>query len=78
MKFQIDFNERNDDKFLIDVLGCYLVPTGSTKYPPFEVLMIDLKDFNDLKDILEKVDNKFGCLSSAIISYDPATIYIDF
>ena len=58
MKFQIDFNDTNynNDKFLIDKLGAYYIPTGSDKYPPFEVLEIEVEDFNKLKDIIDIID----------------------
>jgi hypothetical protein len=79
MVFEIDFNDPNvtNDDFLINTLGAKLEPTGATKYPPFERLVINIKDFSELKDILDKVDKEFNCISSAIISYDPATIYIE-
>ena len=77
--FQIDFNAPNyyNDKFLIEKLGAYLVPTGSDKYPPFEVVEIDISGFEHLKLILETVDKEFNCISTALISFDPPTLYID-
>ena len=55
MKFEIDFNDSNkyDDNFLIDVLGAELESTGSTKYPPFERLVIEIEDFKHLEQILK-------------------------
>ena len=81
MKFEIEFNDSNynNDKFLIEELGAYYVPTGSQKYPPFEILQIEVENFEKLKTIMDKVDKKFkGRYASAVISFDPATLYIDF
>ena len=79
MKFQIDFNEcnRRDDNFLIDVLGAKVVETGSDKYPPFELLYLEVKDFEQIEEILNKVDTHYGGYYSAVISFDPPTIYLD-
>lgn len=79
MKFQIDFNEPkySNDKLLIEKLGAYYIPTGSNKYPPFEVLEIEVKDFDKLKDIIEILDRELKTYTSAVISFDPPTIYID-
>lgn len=79
MKFQIDFNktEYYDDKFLIEKLGAYKVPTNSKKYPPFEVLHIEVRDFKHLEEMLGIVDKEFGCFSDAVISFDPPTIFLD-
>jgi hypothetical protein len=79
MKFEIDFNDPNitNDDFLINTLGGKLEPTGATKYGPFERVMIEVKDFDELKEILDKVDKEFKVISSAVVSYDPPTIYIE-
>lgn len=79
MKFQIDFNDTNynNDKFLIDKLGAYYIPSGSDKYPPFEVLEIEVEDFDKLKDILDIIDREFNTYSSAEISFDPPTLFIN-
>ncbi len=79
MKFEIDFNDPNTSNvnLLVDILGGKLEPTGATKYGPSERVMIEVKDFDELKEILDKVDREFNSISSAIISYDPATIYIE-
>ena len=79
MKFQIDFNDthyQNDD--LLIKLGAKLVPTGSTKYPPFEVFQIEITSLDKLKDITETIDDELYAISSLVISFDPATIFIDF
>lgn len=79
MRFQIDFNEcnRRDDNFLIDVLGAEVVETGSRKYPPFELLYLEVRDFEHLEEILKTVDTHFGDYYSAVISFDSPTIYLD-
>jgi hypothetical protein len=78
MKFKIDFNKANynNDKLLIE-LGAYYVPTGSDKYPPFEELEIEVEDFDKLKDIIEFIDRELKTYSSAVISFDPPSIFID-
>ena len=79
MIFEIGFNDTNfnDDDFLIRELEAYWVDTGSTKYPPFEVLKVEVKDFKELEKMLEKVDKHYGDFYSAVISFNPATIYLD-
>ena len=79
MKFQICFNYSNyyNDKLLVDKLGAYYIPTGSDKYPPFEVLEIEVEDFDKLKDILDIIDGELMTYSSAEISFDPPTIFIN-
>ena len=79
MRFQIDFNsiKFNDDDFLIKELGAYWVDTKSVKYPPFQVLMIQLDGFRELEALLEKVDTHYGDFYSAVISFDSPAIYLD-
>lgn len=79
MIFEIDFNKIGyyNDKFLIEKLGAYKVPTNSKKYPTFEVLHIEVKDFEHLEEILNIVDKEFGGFSDGIISFDPPTIFLD-
>jgi hypothetical protein len=79
MKFQISFNDTNysNDKLLIDKLGAYYISTGSDKYPPFEVLEIEVEDFDKLKDILDIIDGELMTYSSAEISFDSPTIFIN-
>jgi hypothetical protein len=79
MVFEICFNKLGyyNDEFLIDKLGAYRVPSGSAKYPPFEILNIEIIDFEHLKEILDIVDKEFGGFSDAIISYDPPTLFLD-
>jgi hypothetical protein len=80
MKFEILFNDSNynNDEFLIEKLGAFYVPTGSDKYPPFEILQIEVEDFKKLEEITKIIDKEFNTYSSMIISFDPATLYIDF
>ena len=79
MRFEIDFDKIGyyNDEFLIEKLGAYKVSTNSKKYPPFEVLHIEVEDFKHLEKILKIVDEEFGGFSSAIISFDPPTIFLE-
>jgi hypothetical protein len=79
MVFTIDFNDINfnDDDFLVKELGAYWVDTGAIKYPPYEVLKIEVKDFRELERLLEKVDKHYNDIYSAVISFDPPTLYLD-
>ena len=72
MEFEINFNRKNDDKFLINKLGAYYL-----KNEDYPGLFIKIKDFEHLKELLEKVDKHFNSYYSAIISWDPPTIYLD-
>ena len=78
MKFEIQLNDTNyiNDELLIK-LGAYSVPTNSDKYPPFEILQIEVKDFENLKDILSEIDKELNRYASANIQFDPPTIFID-
>lgn len=79
MKFEIDFNSQdiNNDQWFIDNFGGVLVDTGSLKYPPFQKVMVEVGDFDELRDLLEEIDKSFNCISSAVISFDPPTVFID-
>jgi hypothetical protein len=79
MKFQIDFNDPDyqNDNLLIK-LGAKLVPTGSQKYPPFEIFEIEIDNIDKIKDILDTVDKELHAISSAVISFDSPTLFIDF
>lgn len=79
MKFQIDFNQSDyyNDTFLIEKLGSELVPTGSDKYAPFEILQIEIRDFEHLEEILKTVDKEFNCISTALISFDPPSLFLE-
>jgi hypothetical protein len=79
MKFQIDFNDPDyqNDNLLIK-LGAKLVPTGSQKYPPFEIFEIEIDSIDKIKDIVDTVDKELHAISSAVISFDSPTLFIDF
>jgi hypothetical protein len=79
MKFEIDFNESAyyDDDFLIHSLGGKLEKTNSTKYPPFDKIMLEIRDFKHLEEILKLVDKKYNTVSTALVSFDSPTIFIE-
>jgi hypothetical protein len=72
MIFEINFNRINNDKFLIEKLGA-----KQNKDVEYYSLIIEVKDFYHLKEILKIVDNEYGDFYSAIISFDSPTIYLD-
>ena len=76
MIFEIDFNRVQNDT-LLQELGAKMVDTGSTKYPPFERLEIELNTFEELEELIKKVDTYYNDLYSAIISFDRPIIYLD-
>jgi DNA-binding Lrp family transcriptional regulator len=69
MIFEIDFNRTNNNEFLIEKLGANCVDDF--------ILTIDVKDFEHLEKILDLVDEELGDFYSAVISFDPPTIYLD-
>jgi hypothetical protein len=77
MKFEIDFNTDADDKTL-EQLGAKLVPiTYAVKYGPFDKWEIELNTFEELEELLSKVDSIKKGIYSAIVSFDPPTIYLE-
>ena len=78
MLFEINFNkhEEQDDDYLLS-LGAKYVSTGSNKYPPFEVLEIELNTFEELELLLEKIDKERKGIYTALISFDNPTIFLD-
>lgn len=72
MIFEIDFNRTSDDKFLIEKLEAKQAQNVEN-----HSLIIDVKDFDHLKKILDLVDYELGDFYSAVISFDPPTIYLD-
>lgn len=76
MEFELDFNRENDDE-VIKLLGAKLVPTNLDKYPPFEVYKITLNSFEELEELLEKVEKIKGEYYSAVVAFDPPTIFLD-
>ena len=79
MRFEIDFNSSdiNNERWFIDNFGGVLVNTGATKYPPFEIVMVEVEDFDKLKNLLDKINKSFDCISSSVVSFDPPSIFID-
>ena len=69
MIFEIDFNRANNNEFLIEKLKANCVDDF--------ILTIDVKDFEHLEKILDLVDEELGDFYSAVISFDPPTIYLD-
>jgi hypothetical protein len=73
MIFEIGFNTGADNpNFLIEKLGAEW-----SKCADYNILTIDVKDFDHLKEILDMVDEEYGDFYSAVISFDPPTIYLD-
>ena len=72
MIFEIDFNRTSDDKFLIEKLEAKQAQNVEN-----HSLIIDVKDFDHLKKILDLVDYELGDFYSDVISFDPPTIYLD-
>lgn len=70
MKFAIDFNRENDD-LTLKVLGAKLV-----WYEEHNQYEIDLT-FEELESLLTKVNEIKKKDYSAVISFDPPTIYLD-
>lgn len=71
MRFDIDFNREEDDTFLLS-LGAEWEDFGG-----FSRLIIDLADFEDLEKLLKKVDKEKEGIYSAVVSFDPPTIFLD-
>jgi len=76
MTFEINFNKEQDDE-LLEELGAKLVPTGATKYLPFDKYVIEIEGFKELEELLAKIDKIKNSYYSAIISFNHATIYLD-
>lgn len=77
MYFEIDFDDilySNDN--LLEKIGAKLFPTGSKKYPPFEIYKIDIIKFEHLEGILQTIDEELDVISDVVISFDPPTIHI--
>lgn len=74
MKFEIDFNRENNDKLLVEGLGAYW-ETKNDNWGDF--VCIEIKDFEQLKELLEKVESLTGSYYDAVISFDPPTIFLD-
>jgi predicted RNase H-like nuclease len=72
MIFEIDFNRTSNDEFLIEKLGAKQV-----KDVEYYALTIYVKDFEHLEKILDVIDEELGDFYSAVVSFDPPTIYLD-
>lgn len=76
MRFEVNFNNENDDVALAK-LGSELLSTGAKKYPPFEVHYLTINTFEELEGLLVKLNNIKGKEYAAVVSFDPATIFFD-
>lgn len=77
MKFQIDFYSQ-DDSEILQQLGAKLeLRKGKNNFYDFFYYSIEIKDFQELELLLQKVDKMKNGIYSAIISFDPPTIYLD-
>lgn len=75
MKFEIDFNTETDPEYILS-LGAKL-ERGFKFDPNYSIFTIELENFEDLEKLLERVDKEKGDLYSAIVSFDPPTIFLD-
>jgi hypothetical protein len=74
MKFEINFNKfkEADDNFLLS-LGAKWV----TVYDDNDYLEIELNTFEELEELLNKVNQSKNDYYAAIVSFDNATIFLD-
>jgi hypothetical protein len=74
MKFQIDFNQRVNDKVLKEIGAKW---EDMWKGEP-GAYSIEINDISELEPLLKKVDLLMNDVYySAIVSFDPPTIYLD-
>jgi hypothetical protein len=75
MKFEIDLNREQDDDFLLS-LGAkeevFTIKSGS-----YSGYYIEVNTFEELEDLIKETDKVRNGIYSAIISFDPPTIYLD-
>jgi hypothetical protein len=76
MIFEIDFNHERDDKVLVEV-GAEIVELPNRKYPPYELIKIELNTFEELEQLLNKINSIKNKLYSAVINFDPPAIFLD-
>ena len=77
MLYEIDFNRQTDEQTLQSI-GAKLYPIPyATKHGPFEVYKIEIDKMEELEPILEKVKQIKGEYYSAVVDFDPPTIYLD-
>ena len=73
MIFEINFNRETDDETL-ELLGanlCWSEDNDNCFYT------VEVKDFFALEELLKKVDDIKKDYYSAVITFDPPTIYFD-
>lgn len=73
MKFEINFNRETDDTVLVE-LGAKLEHYEGLNHSYYT---INIDNFDELKDLLKKVDTIKKGIYSAVISFDPPTLYLD-
>lgn len=71
MKFELDWNRE------IDFDNLELLVDEIEHFQDFSRYNITLNSFEDLEKLLEKVKQIKGDYYSAVISYNPPTIYLD-
>lgn len=82
MKFEIAFNDprminSTTNKILENLGAKFEYDKDQTKEFPDNAYYIELNSFEELKELLKKVDKETKDTSSAIISFDPPTIFLD-
>lgn len=73
MKFSIDFNRESNDKLLEQFGAEFLYDEKETNGEYY----IEIKDLKELEELSNKINNITKKLYSLIISFDPASIYLD-
>jgi hypothetical protein len=76
MIFEIYFNHEHDDKVLVEI-GAKIEELPNRKYPPYELVKIELNTFEELEQLLNKINSIKGKLYSAVINFDPPAIFLD-
>lgn len=71
MKFIIDLNRGWDDGLLKQI------GAKEEHFEDYSHFTIDIDSFEDIESLLRKVDSITKDHYSAVISFDPATIYLD-
>ena len=77
MTFEIAFDDSSfEGNIYLEKIGAVKVPTGSTKYPPFEVFKIEISSPEDMERITDTLEQELGTLIHLNVSFDPPCIYI--
>jgi hypothetical protein len=71
MRFEIDFNYGYDDE-LLKKLGAEEVD-----FDGYSAHFIEIDTFEDIEALLIKLDKETNDMYSAVVSFDPPTIYLD-